>query len=107
MPACWALDFADYQANMTITYKPGPYNQADALSRLVGQTLASVNLIFTQFMLSNNFSNNSTLRRLTQLIHITNLHLPSSPPLMVSITSKTIFVYQLTSPSALHLLAFI
>ena len=52
--AHWALDFADYQANMTITYKPGPYNQADALSRLVGQTLASVNLLFTQFMLSNN-----------------------------------------------------
>ena len=39
---------------MTITYKPGPYNQADALSKLVGQTLASVNLLFTQFTLSNN-----------------------------------------------------
>ena len=52
--AHWALDFADYQPNMTITYKPGPYNQADALSMLVGQTLASVNLLFTQFTLSNN-----------------------------------------------------
>ena len=32
--ARWAQDLAPYQPNMTITYKKGPENQADALSRI-------------------------------------------------------------------------
>ena len=77
--ARWALDLADFQPNMTITYKPGSHKQVDALSRLVGQTLASVNLLFTQFTLSNNsltaeINNNNNNRRLVTLAEHTSDH---------------------------------